>query len=251
MKKINIKGKEYVEVNERVIYFRQNFGTKEEMFGINTQIVEWDKENKEVIARAWITDQKDRTVASGLAHESQHDKSSFVNATSYVENCETSAIGRALAAMGIGIEDAYASADEVQRAVEQQKASKNKKNKDKTDDLIKQMESNTTDGKTKFVFVDDVKLELSKIFAESTQWTGAMAEQKNELIENIMREGTTDMEEYDIKDFAIANPGNKEKLKKYCETHMGDWKKSLTKEIYNELIQFMTYLNKKFEEEDV
>ena len=119
MKKINIKGKEYVEVNERVIYFRQNFGTKEEMFGINTAIVEWDKENKEVITRAWITDPKDRTVASGLAHESQHDKASFVNATSYVENCETSAIGRALAAMGIGIEDAYASADEVKRAVEQ------------------------------------------------------------------------------------------------------------------------------------
>ena len=71
MKKINIKGKPYVEVHERVIYFRQNFGTKEEMFGINTKIEEWDKVNKEVITRAWITDPKDRTVASGLAHEAQ------------------------------------------------------------------------------------------------------------------------------------------------------------------------------------
>ena len=242
MKKINIKGKEYVEVNERVIYFRQNFGTKEEMFGINTAIVEWDKENKEVITRAWITDPKDRTVASGLAHESQHDKASFVNATSYVENCETSAIGRALAAMGIGIEDAYASADEVNRAVEQQEAGKKKKTKDKTDDLIKQMEPKLS--------LDNVKLDLCNVFVESNQWTGAQLHQRTEMIENLTREDTTDMEEFDIKDFAIAHPDNKQKLKKFCEDNMEAWK-GMAESDYKELVAFMSYLNKKFQKEDV
>jgi len=44
----------------------------------------------------------------------------MINKTSYVENCETSAFGRALAALGIGIETSIASANEVQMAIAKQ-----------------------------------------------------------------------------------------------------------------------------------
>jgi ribosomal protein S3AE len=94
-------------------------------------------------------------------------------------------------------------------------------------------------------------MKLCEIFAESTHWTGSMADQKGEMIDNIMRVDTTDMEEFDIKDFAFTNQQNKLKLKKYCEPLIKSWQKSLPKNEYDELVQFMTYLNKKFEEEAV
>ena len=48
--------------------------------------------------------------------------SSNINKTSYVENCETSAVGRALAILGIGIDTSIASANEVEDAIAQQQA---------------------------------------------------------------------------------------------------------------------------------
>ena len=250
MKKIKIKGKDYVEVHERVTYLRENFGDKDNMFGISTKVIEWNKEAKEVIIQAWITDQTGRIVGSGIAHEWQDDPNSFVNATSYVENCETSAIGRALAAFGIGIEDAYASANEVKAAIKKQESKSEKKSQNKTDDLIDQMESNIPED-NKLSNKEEIIMTLCEIFAESTHWTGSMADQKNEMIENINREDTTDMEEFDIKDFALTNQQNKAKLKKYCEPFIKHWQEALPKNEYDELVQFMTYLNKKFEEEAV
>ena len=242
MKKINIKGKPYVEVHERVIYFRQNFGTKEEMFGINTKIEEWDKVNKEVITRAWITDPKDRTVASGLAHEAQGDPNSFVNATSYVENCETSAIGRALAAMGIGIEDAYASADEVNRAIEQQEVKKEKKGKEKKKELTNMMDS-TQEASIDPYFIQ-YRTSLSKVFVE-----GSPESEKEELLELVMADFNDDAAEVAIEAHAQANPGNKEVLKQYCEEHISLWKNTMGFKDYEALVVFMKYLNGKFPKE--
>jgi hypothetical protein len=54
----------------------------------------------------------------GHAHEER--ASSHINKTSYVENCETSAVGRALAMMGIGIDTSIASANEVTEAIAKQ-----------------------------------------------------------------------------------------------------------------------------------
>ena len=102
-------------MNQRVLELRKNYGDKDEMFGIRTKVIDWYKEKNEIIIQAEITDQSGRVVGSGIAHEEKSQTG--VNSTSYVENCETSAIGRALAAFGLGIEDAYASADEVQEAI--------------------------------------------------------------------------------------------------------------------------------------
>ena len=125
IKTTNIKGKQYAEVHERIKHFRgePNYAS----LGINTEVLEWDKDKEEIVIRASIYDTSSDIggiLASGIAHERRDDKNSFVNKTSYVENAETSAIGRALACMGIGIEDAYASAFEVANAIAQQDGKK-------------------------------------------------------------------------------------------------------------------------------
>jgi len=72
----------------------------------------------ECLCRASITDPQGSIVAVGHAHEVK--TASNINKTSYVENCETSAVGRALAMLGIGIDVSIASANEVQDAIAQQ-----------------------------------------------------------------------------------------------------------------------------------
>lgn len=117
-KTTNIKGKEYVEVNERIKYFR----TAEEYKGwsINTELVDFNSES--CIMRAEIRDDQWVLRATGYAQEDK--SSSYINKTSYVENCETSAWGRALANLGIGIDTSIASSNEVAMAVAKQNTPK-------------------------------------------------------------------------------------------------------------------------------
>ncbi len=116
MKTVNIKGKNYVEVNERLKYFRQNF----KGYSLLSEIVELTDEKIVIKARILSPDLVE--VANGLAYELSG--SSFINKTSYIENCETSAWGRALANFGIGLDNSVASADEVSQAIELQEMEK-------------------------------------------------------------------------------------------------------------------------------
>jgi len=113
---INIKGKAYVTVNERIKYFREHF----DGYGLETELIECTFEG--CLMRAVIRNESGAIVATGFAREERADKSSPVNKTSYVENCETSAWGRALANFGIGVDDSVASADEVAIAIKSQPA---------------------------------------------------------------------------------------------------------------------------------
>jgi hypothetical protein len=117
-KTTNIRGKQYVEVNERIKFFRQEDEYKN--WTISTEFTALDSEM--CVCRAIIADLNQRIVASGHAHEDR--SSSHINKTSYVENCETSAIGRALAMMGIGIDTSIASANEVTEAIAKQEVDK-------------------------------------------------------------------------------------------------------------------------------
>ena len=110
MKTINIKGNKYVTVNERLIYFRQ-----QEQFK-NWQIVEEivSLDEKEGIFKCSINDTDGNIVST--AHTQEYRDSSNVNKTSFVENGFTSALGRALGYLGIGIDTAIASDDEVKIA---------------------------------------------------------------------------------------------------------------------------------------
>jgi len=115
-KTTNIRGKQYVEVNERIKFFRQEDEYKN--WTISTEFTALDSEM--CVCKAIIADTNQRVVATGHAHEER--SGSHINKTSYVENCETSAIGRALAMMGIGIDTSIASANEVQDAIAKQSA---------------------------------------------------------------------------------------------------------------------------------
>lgn len=110
MKTIKIKGKDYVTVNERLKYFREKFAD----FSLLTEIVEFT--DKRAVIKATVVNPEGKEVANGVAYELH--ESSGVNKTSFLENCETSAWGRALANFGIGIEQSVASADEVRRAID-------------------------------------------------------------------------------------------------------------------------------------
>lgn len=116
-KTTNIRGKQYVEVNERIKFFRQEDQYKN--WTLACEIVELD--DTQVLCKATIADETGRVIASGHAHEEKG--SSNINKTSYVENCETSAVGRALALLGIGIDTSIASANEVQDAIAKQASS--------------------------------------------------------------------------------------------------------------------------------
>ena len=113
-KTTNIKGKEYVEVNQRIKYFRS--AEQYKGWSLNTDLVDFNSDS--CIMKAEIRDDQWILRATGYAQEDK--SSSYINKTSYVENCETSAWGRALANLGIGIDASIASSNEVSMAVAKQ-----------------------------------------------------------------------------------------------------------------------------------
>ena len=109
IEKVPIKGKKYAEVSSRVKAFRQLCpdGT------ISTDIL--SLENGVVTMKATVIDGEGHVLGTGLAQEKE--SSSFINKTSFIENCETSAVGRALGFAGIGVDGSMASAEEVANAI--------------------------------------------------------------------------------------------------------------------------------------
>lgn len=111
--KVNIHGKEYETVASRVQRLRDSY---KDGISLTTEIVHRDE--SEVVMKATILDKDGRVIATGHAEEQR--SSSQINRTSALENAETSAIGRALAAFGMAGTE-FASADEVAQAIGQQK----------------------------------------------------------------------------------------------------------------------------------
>lgn len=105
MKTINIKGKEYVTVNERIKAFREMFKD----YCLITEIVEHGDDF--ALMKASVIDDKGVIRATGYAREVI--AKSPINKFAFLENCETSAIGRALGNFGIGIDEAVCTADEL------------------------------------------------------------------------------------------------------------------------------------------
>ena len=107
---VNIHGKEYKTVALRIQEFRE----KHPDFTIQTDLVEAN--DMLVVMKATIL-QGDQVVATGYAEEVR--TASKINRTSALENCETSAVGRALAFFGLAGSE-ISSADEVANAIKQQ-----------------------------------------------------------------------------------------------------------------------------------
>lgn len=113
---IDIKGKKYADVANRVKAFRKLYPNG----CILTKVISID--NGVCVMCAECRDEHGSIVSTGHAYEKED--SSFINKTSYIENCETSAVGRALGFVGIGVDNDIASAQEVLNAEQQQAAEK-------------------------------------------------------------------------------------------------------------------------------
>jgi hypothetical protein len=112
IKTTDIKGKDYAEVNQRIKAFRMVYPNG----SITTDIIAL--ENGIVTIKAMIANEEGAIIATGYAQEKE--SSSYINKTSYIENCETSAVGRALGFCGFGIDTSVASYEEVANAIHNQ-----------------------------------------------------------------------------------------------------------------------------------
>lgn len=112
IKTTDVKGKEYAEVPQRVKAFRSLYPGG----SISTEIL--SLEGGICVMKATCADENGSILGTGTAYEKEG--SSFINKTSYIENCETSAVGRALGFAGFGIDTSIASAEEVMNAQYQQ-----------------------------------------------------------------------------------------------------------------------------------
>ena len=102
--------KEYNTVDQRISGFRELFPDG----SIVTEIV--SHENGVVLMKATAYDEEGRILATG--HALEKESASYINQTSYIENCETSAIGRCLGIIGIGLTDAVASVEEIKGQID-------------------------------------------------------------------------------------------------------------------------------------
>ena len=142
IKTVDIKGKDYAEVPKRVTAFRKLFpeGT------IETELLSCQSGVCVFKATA-----KNGDTVLGTGHAYEKEGSTFINKTSYIENCETSAVGRALGFIGIGIETSIASYEEVQNAKANQDEPKKGKKPTKADlinkvqDICKDKNLNVSD----------------------------------------------------------------------------------------------------------
>ena len=112
IKTTDIKGREYAEVNQRIKAFRMIYPQG----SIVTQML--SNENGVCVFKATVGTDDGVILGTGTAYEKED--SSFINKTSYIENCETSAVGRALGMAGFGIDVSVASAEEVANAMANQ-----------------------------------------------------------------------------------------------------------------------------------
>lgn len=129
---VNIKGKEYQTVALRVQKFRETYPT----WSLTSEVLFRDSDC--VVMKSIIADETGRVLATG--HAEEYRKSSQINGTSALENAETSAHGRSLAALGIGGTE-FASANEVLNAKHQQANPRTTKSKAELVKLINEASS--------------------------------------------------------------------------------------------------------------
>lgn len=118
IKTTDIKGKDYAEVNQRIKAFRMVYPEgfiRSEMVSNSGGVCVFRAE-----CGYYLTGTSVEAVVLGTGTAFEKQDSSFINKTSYIENCETSAVGRALGMAGYGIDVSVASYEEVANAIENQ-----------------------------------------------------------------------------------------------------------------------------------
>ena len=170
---VTIHGKEYLPVSERIKKFRKKY-TIDEGWSITTEILQNSKE--EVLIKAIITNQSQIIIATGHACE---QKIGRINSTNAVENCETSAIGRALASAGF-LGDSFASADELVNKLEKDKLIQELRMRIRDMLLISEQHrsilgAEITDRKRLEKEVSDLKVQMSEYLSVSTRGAGSVS----------------------------------------------------------------------------
>ena len=110
-KAIDIKGKKYVLVSDRIIYFNENYPNGM----IRTHLLS-EPDADTVVIKAQIVPDVENKDRFFTGHSQAKWGDGMVNKTAALENAETSAIGRAMAMMGIGVVDSVASVDEMKKS---------------------------------------------------------------------------------------------------------------------------------------
>jgi hypothetical protein len=124
---VDIKGKAYAEVNKRIIAFRKLMPN-----GLILPNIITDQDGR-VTMSCEVFDEQGKLLAK--AHSYENENVGFINKTSYIENCETSVIGRALGICGFGIDNSVASAEEVDVAIQKQDLMKEPISKERMESL--------------------------------------------------------------------------------------------------------------------
>ena len=117
---IDVKGKNYVQVNSRVTAFRKLFP---EGFIITDLISNADGVCVMKARAGYYENGQQVILGTGMAYEKE--SSSYINKTSYIENCETSAVGRCLGFLALGADDSICSAEELVNAINNQEKKPN------------------------------------------------------------------------------------------------------------------------------
>ena len=147
VKKIEVKGKNYTCVAARISAFRELCPVG----AISTEIL--SLADGVVTMKTTITDENGKVLATGMAQEKE--TSSYINKTSYIENCETSAVGRALGMLGIGSDEQMASAEEVANVINNQGK---EQDKNKAEQAKKEaQEKREAEAKKELEFIDKEK----------------------------------------------------------------------------------------------
>jgi len=110
-KAIDIKGKKYVLVSDRILYFNETYPNG----SIQTKLVSAPDADR-VVIRAKVTPDTDKPQRYFTDYSQALWGDGYINKTSAIENCSTSAVGRCLAYLGIGVIDSVASVDEINKA---------------------------------------------------------------------------------------------------------------------------------------
>ena len=161
LKGINIKGNEYILVKDRVLYFNENYPNGK----IETELLS-EINSEMVVMKATITPDVGNPIRifTGFSQATWGD--GYINKTAAMENCETSAVGRALGMMGIGVIDSIASADEYNKAQTQPIYTPKKTNNDPRSIVEAGIGKISDNEKAKFL----AKVEKMKINCPPADW---------------------------------------------------------------------------------
>ena len=109
---------EYITVHERI----EKFYVKFPQGRILTSIVEHNEETGFILMRAEVYRESEDALPAATGHAYELRSAGHVQAGSYVEVCETSSVGRALALLGFEVRRGVASREEVIRGARKQQA---------------------------------------------------------------------------------------------------------------------------------